>query len=144
MRPLPILLAKAVMLTVIFFTSLSWNSLIAQDRDVTSIRHFLTAISSDTLTNSGLSAFIAINKQSKLDSIFGNVTTLKKNLKEDFPDFNPSYIDKRLTERKMIDNFRIFELQLAPEKTLSIAVKDGRIHSLIYSNLSENSVFIYF
>lgn len=133
---------KAVVIIVIFSTST--QHLIAQDKDINCVKHFLKAAASDTLTTSDLSALITPDKKEKLDSILLTVKSLKKTLDDFFMELKYSDIDKVISEEPKIEDYRVFGLQLVDDKKLSFVVRNGVIYSLIYADLLGNSSYICF
>ncbi|MGE8426259.1 MAG: hypothetical protein ACN6O7_00215 [Sphingobacterium sp.] len=133
---------KAVVIIVIFFTFT--QHLMAQDKDINCVKHFLKAAASDTLTTSGLSALITPDKKEKLDSILLVVNSLKKTMDDFFMELKYSDIEKAITEEPKIEDYRIFGIQVVADKKLTFAVRNGYIYSLIYADLPDNSSYICF
>lgn len=142
MRSILTLVFKVVVLTTIFFSSI--DNLMAQDKDINCVKLFLKAAASDTLTTSGLSPLITPDKSGKLDSIIVTINTLKTTIDDFFMELKHSDIDKVINEEPKIEDFRIFTLLLVSDKKLSFAVRNGRIYSLVYADLLENSSYICF
>lgn len=142
MRSILMPVFKVVVLTIIFFTSA--GNLTAQDKDLNCVKLFLKAAASDTLTTSGLSPLITPDKSGKLDSIVVTINTLKTTIDDFFMELKHSDINKVINEDPKIEDFRIFTLLLLTDKKLSFAVRNGRIYSLIYADLLENTSYICF